>query len=182
MRVKRGRGGFVALELEPHEAAILRNAFGELLVLLGTRESDADTEVAEIAPGVRDPFADTVDRSLPADPALARLLPDAYPDDPEATSEFRRFTEADLVADKRANVEMLLSTLVPGLVNLDPAQAHAWLFALNDLRLMLGTRLEIDEEYSQRVADMSPEHPLLPAFALYEWLTALQDALVRAQR
>ncbi|MGQ0631467.1 MAG: DUF2017 domain-containing protein [Sporichthyaceae bacterium] len=180
--MKRGRGGFVALELDPHEAAIVRNAFGELLVLLGTRESDDGAQTAEIAPGVLDPFADTVDRSRPADPALARLLPDAYPDDPEATAEFRRFTEADLVAGKRANVEMLLSTLGPGPVTLDPAQAHAWLFALNDLRLMLGSRLEVDEDYAQRVADMSPEHPLLPAFALYEWLTALQDALVHAQR
>ena len=36
------------------------------------------------------------DAERPDDPALARLLPDAYADDDEASAEFRRFTERTL--------------------------------------------------------------------------------------
>ena len=193
-RIKRERGGFVTLALDPVEAAIIRDAFADLLELLGDPAGPADVPgEIEFAPGVTDPFsaAEAGPTSAPTDPALARLLPDAYNDDVEAAAEFRRFTERDIVAGKQANVRALLESLrqaaevtpetrgEPHRVRLGPAALRAWLHALNDLRLALGSRLEIEDGYEEEIAGMAVDDPRLPHYALYEWLTGLQDALVR---
>lgn len=185
----------MSLTLDPVEAAVIREAFADLMALLDGRAAPAEPAAqVEIAPGVLDPFAELEEApaSPPADPALARLLPDGYADDPEAAADFRRFTERDLVAGKQANIRTLLGTLVaagldgppagePRRVRLDGAALEAWLHALNDLRLALGSRLEIADGYEEQVAALPPEDPKLPHFALYEWLTGLQDALVRTR-
>jgi hypothetical protein len=183
-RIRRERGGSVGITLAPGEAEVIRRAFGDLLELFDSHAEHAP--VAEIAPGLRDPFGSPGSESLPDDAALARLLPDAYPDDPAAAAEYRRFTESDLLASKRANIAVLISgldTVGPdGRLHVPAAQVPAWLVALNDLRLALGTRLEIDEDYEAMIAALPRDDPRLPAYALYEWLTWLQDSLVRTQR
>jgi hypothetical protein len=183
-KIKRERGGAVAITLAPGEAEVIRRAFGDLLELFDSHAAAATPQ--EIAPGLRDPFGSPGTDVLPDDPALARLLPDAYPDDPAAAAEYRRFTENDLMAGKRANIAVLLSGLESvgpdGRLHLPAEAVPAWLVALNDLRLALGTRLEIEEDYETMIAALAPDDPRLPAYALYEWLTWLQDSLVRTQR
>jgi len=78
---------------------------------------------------------------LPADPILARLLPDAYADDPDASSEFRRYTELSLRSGKVAAAQTVLETLPAdgGRIRLSEPDAQAWLRALNDVRLALGS-------------------------------------------
>src|SRR5215472_15253143 len=49
----------------------------------------------------------------PVDPVLARLLPDAYQDDPEAAGEFRKYTESSLREAKKYFAQTLLDTLPP---------------------------------------------------------------------
>ena len=73
------------------------------------------------------------------------MLPDAYPDDPDASSEFRRYTEKDLRAGKVAAAKTVLATLPEGggRISLSESQAQVWLRALNDIRLALGVRLGI---------------------------------------
>jgi hypothetical protein len=193
-RIRKERGGVVSLALDPVEAAVIRGAFADLMSLLDDRAgSGGPTAAVELAPGLVDPFteADATPATPPDDPALARLLPDAYNDDPEAAAEFRRFTERDLVAGKLANIKALLGTLEeagldapagePRRVRLDSAALDAWLWALNDLRLALGSRLEIEDGYEEQIAGLPLDDPRLPHFALYEWLTGLQDALVRTR-
>jgi hypothetical protein len=189
-RIKRERGGVVSLALDPVEAAIIREAFADLLELLRERIPDAAETTAqiELAPGLLDPFtefADSPPPERPDDPALARLLPDAYTDDPDANADYRRYTERDLVAGKQANIRILLATLsemtTGGRVRLDDRALRAWLYALNDLRLALGSRLQVEDGYEEQVAAMPFDDPRLPHFALYEWLTSLQDALVQTQ-
>ena len=81
---------------------------------------------------------------LPADPVRARLLPDGILDDPEAAAEFRRFAQTTLLERKRADAEALReAAATPGVV--DAAGARQLLGALNDLRLMVGTRLGVTE-------------------------------------
>lgn len=186
--LRRERGGAVTLDLEAEEAAVLRGAFAELQVLLSERDGTGAADggppegPAEVLPGVLDPFTADAATELPADPALARLLPDAYRDDAEAAAEYRRFTEGELLAKKHAHMSTLLRTLGDGgEIRLGPEQVHAWLCALNDLRLTLGSRLAIDEGYEAMLDSLDPQDPRLPALHLYEWLTALQDALVRTQ-
>jgi hypothetical protein len=116
------------------------------------------------------------------DPALARLLPDAYPDDAEASAEFRRFTADRIAEGKAANARTLIASLgetADGAVEvqLDPAQAQAWLRALTDMRLALAAGLGIEND-----GDEGDVHDLESATrrAVYDWLAAVQEFLVLA--
>ena len=66
---------------------------------------------------------------------------------------------------------------VGGDVRLDPDQAAAWLRSTNDLRLALGTRLEITED-TEPPEDLTGDEG--QQLAVYYWLTALQGSLVDA--
>lgn len=118
----------------------------------------------------------------PEDPALARLFPDAYLDDPDAAAEFRRFTERSLRDTKLAHARTALETLKRSgeKVTLSSDEAGAWLGALNDVRLALGTRLGVTEEGMEELASLPDEDPRAPTFHIYDWLTYLQETLVRA--
>jgi hypothetical protein len=118
----------------------------------------------------------------PDDPVLARLLPDAYRDDTEAAGEFRRFTEQELRSGKLAAAQTVLDTLPEdgGRVELTEEDAQVWLRALNDVRLALGVRLEITEDTAQHTQDLDPADPRSAYLWVYDWLTYLQETLVRA--
>ena len=118
----------------------------------------------------------------PADPVLARLLPDAYQDDPEAAGEFRKYTESSLREAKKYFAQTLLETLPPkgGRVKLTADQARDWLRALNDVRLMFGVRLEVTEDFEEQLSSLDPKDPRVAAFQVYGWLGEMQESLVRA--
>ena len=118
----------------------------------------------------------------PDDPVLARLLPDAYRDDTEAAGEFRRFTEQELRSGKLAAAQTVLDTLPEegGRVELTEEDGQVWLRALNDVRLALGVRLDITEDTAQRTQDLDPADPRAAYLWVYDWLTYLQETLVRA--
>jgi uncharacterized protein DUF2017 len=118
----------------------------------------------------------------PDDPVLARLLPDAYTGDAEAAGDFRRFTEQELRNGKAAAARTVLATLPEqgGRVRLSEEEAQVWLRALNDVRLALGVRLSITEDFEARAADLDPADPRSAYMWIYDWLTFLQETLVRA--
>jgi hypothetical protein len=62
---------------------------------------------------------------------------------------------------------------------IDDEQAQAWLRALNDVRLALGTRLDITEDWYEEAVELDPRDPRTAMFAAYDWLTMLQDSLIR---
>ncbi|UKF78855.1 DUF2017 family protein [Clavibacter californiensis] len=168
MRAFRARpDGTVAAHLEPHEVAMLRGLLGELRGILDEGAS----------PG------GATDGAAPS-PVVARLLPDAYPDDAEASAEFRRFTASDLSDAKAANATAVEATLAEAdargagrrglLVVLDPTGAQAWLRTLNDLRLAISVPLRIDEADGWR--DRAPQE----SASLYDWLTFAQGSLIEA--
>lgn len=119
---------------------------------------------------------------LPADPILARLLPDGYADDPGAAQEFRRYTEVSLRSAKAEVAQTVLATLPPGggTVRLSEQDAQAWLRALNDVRLSLGVVLGVTDDFDEQVADMSADDPQAAYVGVYQWLAAVQDSLVDA--
>jgi Domain of unknown function (DUF2017) len=168
------------------EAKLLRDLAGQVEELVGDDDPPDD---AMQPPGQRSDDSDledvlglTGDTEPPDDPALARLLPDAYRDDPGASSEFRRYTERDLRAGKVDSARTVLATLPEdgGRISLSADEALAWLRALNDIRLALAVRLGIAEEMPDDLDKMTPEDPRYPAFAVYDWLTGTQDSLVQA--
>uniref|UniRef100_A0AAU3GYB3 DUF2017 domain-containing protein n=1 Tax=Streptomyces sp. NBC_01401 TaxID=2903854 RepID=A0AAU3GYB3_9ACTN len=180
-------GGGASVALDEVEIAILRSLAVQLLELIGPGDEPVEGEdplAALFAEGPSEP---------PSDPALARLFPEAYGDEDkelrEASAEFRRFTEKDLRTRKREDglvVVRTLDALSPvtdggAVLVLTPEESRHWLGSLNDLRLTIGTRLEVsDEDEGQdgslyQLPDSDPRKPMVMA---YLWLGALQETLI----
>ena len=87
--------------------------------------------------------------------------------------------EPAIIDTKRLAAQQLLNTLPEdgGKFELTEDAAHAWVAAVNDLRLALGTMLEIRPDGPDRLPD---DHPLAPHLDVYQWLTVLQEYLVVA--
>lgn len=121
------------------------------------------------------------------DPVLARLFPDGYRNDPEAAAELRSLTESSLREEKIGNAGAILDDLPfeGGEIRLDADRAEAWLLALNDARLMLGTALEIETDTDplaelDAAAGADPTGARVLGLSLYQFLTGLQASLVDA--
>ena len=169
---RRSRGRIV-MRADATERAILTDLVGQLVELVSPRD-DPDADPLARMVGI-DP-----DAERPDDPAMARLFPDAYDDEDDA-SEFRRFTERSLRDTKVAHARTVLDGLAASgdKIVLSDAQAVSWLGTLNDLRLTLGSRLGITDERDDW--EQLPEgHPAAVMFSLYDWLTFLQETLVHA--
>ena len=171
------------------EADLLRSLASQLVELLRNERAVPATET--------DPLEAMLDFSGPTeepeDPVLARLFPTAYPDDPEAAGDFRRFTESALRDGKAdaaiAVIDVLEDAGLPpelteeGLVfdvELDEPTAETWLRSFTDIRLALATRLEVeegDEEYWETLPDDDPRGQ---AHDIYLWMGYLQETLVDA--
>ncbi len=109
-------------------------------------------------------------------PGTERLYPPAYPDDPEAENQFRGLVRNELVDGRRANRAIVGRTLDAD--RLDPTEAHAWLAVANDLRLVLGTRLEVTETLDGLPPEDDPAYPTWIEYLYLGWLASqLVDAL-----
>ena len=183
------KNGGASVWLSPGEATLLRTLVAPVMELLNDPARPAPPP--EAAPAESDLFDDlekmfnettAAPPEAPEDPVLARLLPDAYQDDPEAAGEFRKYTESSLREAKKYFAQTLLETIPAkgGRVKLSAEQARDWLRALNDVRLMFGVRLEVTEDFEEQLASLSQKDPRLAAFEVYGWLGAVQDSLVRA--
>jgi hypothetical protein len=163
-------GGKITLELDAAELEVLSQLFDQMADLLEDPESEVHA----------DPLAKLLNMTgstqISEDPALARLFPDGYSDDEHASADFRRFTEQDLKARKVVALNTARESLKDwqGKSSITQQQALDWLKALNDLRLVLGTRLEITDE---RDRDYDSDEP---GFHLYNYLTYLQGTLIDA--
>ena len=178
---KRSISGRVSLILDHNERQLLANLFNQSLELL---------EIDDVVEH-EDPFVQLMNMDGPteisSDNALARLFPDAYQDDAEASRDFRRYTEPDLRRAKLENVRLVLDVLDDDepKVQLSPTQVQAWLLALNDLRLILGTRIGVGEEDSDLdspddLDDDGTAQDADPGLYLYDYLTYLQEMLIQA--
>lgn len=156
MKSFRRKGGDLVARLDVAEAGVVGLLLDQLEQLL-----DADT--ADVG----------------GDPVLARLFPDGHRGDPRLAADYRDLTESALRSGKAEDLATVRATLPDGggEVRLDADQAQAWLRTTNDLRLALGTRLDISEE-SEPPDDLAGEEA--QQLAVYYWLTALQGSLVDA--
>jgi len=111
-----------------------------------------------------------------ADPVRRRLFPVAYPDDDERQTEYRLLAHGELLESHLAALAVLEETVDAD--RLDEEALAAWMRALNEVRLVLGTRLEITEEGDERPADR--DDPEAQAFAIYDYLTWLQGEIIEA--
>ena len=181
----RRRRGMVELTLTRDEAHVVRALTSQVATLLAP---DGDrSEAGDSIEALVDLAAEAV--PAPDDPALKRLLPDAYGDDDAAAGEFRRLMDGELRRNKVAALETVSDAVAAPLADpggedcvftLGPDDTETWLQALNDVRLVLGTRLDVTEEMSELIESLGPDDPRLPLLLAYDWLGGLQEALLQA--
>ena len=145
---ERGQEGGVELRLSREERSLLAGVVAELRALL------------EGAPG---------------DPSLRRLFPPAY-DEAEDESAYRDLMGGELLEGRLAALELVAQTLERERLSAD--EADAWLRALNDLRLVLGTRLDVREDTF--ADELRRDDPRAPALAIYAYLSWMQEQLIEA--
>jgi hypothetical protein len=144
------KGGGLRLRFEPMEVSLLSS----LLTQLGAIVADDD----------------------PDDPVAQRLYPSAYRDDADADAEYRSITESGLRSDRLDRARECLAELGRDVDLSDPDDATRWIQVLNDLRLVIGTRIGVTEDDP----DFDPADPAEQGRMVYHWLTSVQDALVQA--
>jgi hypothetical protein len=170
----RRRGGLLVAQLSEREAGLLRGMVGQVRDMLGERVAaiprDELAELTGITAGPTTP---------PADRVLARLLPDFHREDATLSGGLRALHEPELLAVKDGVAAVVLDTCPArgGRVRLTEEQAQAWLSALNDVRLALGTVLEVTEDMPD---ELSPDDPRAPHLVVYHWLTWVQESLIQA--
>lgn len=108
------------------------------------------------------------------EPSVRRLFPPAYPDDAERDAGYQVLTRDELLEHKLEALDVVENTLDAG--ELDDSQMTAWMNTLNSLRLVLGTRLDVDED----PLELDEGDPLAPAYAVYEYLGWVLSQVVDA--
>ena len=165
-------GEQIVIQIEPFEVKVLGDLANQLLDIASPNSEVVENE---------DPLAALIgidsQAAKPTDPILTRLFPDAYPDDPDASMEFRRFTERSLRDTNVTRAKRVLADLEGRTkLTLNSDQWQQWVGFLNSLRLALGTRLEIDQESWNE--ERSESDPLYQLHELYNWLTWMQETLI----
>ncbi|MGK9149221.1 DUF2017 domain-containing protein [Plantibacter flavus] len=181
-------------------SAFVRPAEGPVVLRLDEQETSILSQLAEqLVEMLEDATRAGIAAAVQLDPAMARLVPEGYRDDPEAAEEFRRFTADDLVGGKVSAAQTVLDALTatgrdaqapgdipPGhedgaAVTLAGDTAWTWLRFLNDTRLTIAARLGIDDDTEPfeppPASDDDEQDPQL-MIAIYAWLGYLQESIV----
>ena len=145
---ERGDRGGVELRLSRDERSLLAGLAAELRALLD---------------------------GAPGDPSLRRLFPPAY-DDEDDEHAYRDLMGGELLDGRRAALELVSDTVDHDRLTVE--EADTWLRALNDLRLVLGTRLDVQEDTFATEPDLSD--PRGHALAVYAYLSWIQEQLIEA--
>jgi hypothetical protein len=145
---ERGDGGAVELRLSGDDRSLLAGLVDELRALLD---------------------------GAPGDPSLRRLFPPAY-DEEDDERAYRELMGGELLDGRRAALELVAETVDRD--RLSAEEAETWLRALNDLRLVLGTRLDVQEDTFAE--ELRPDDLRAPALAVYAYLSWIQEQLVEA--
>jgi hypothetical protein len=182
------RRGMVSTSLSRYEVELLTSLVSQLVELV----SDGELGPLGGAEASSDPFerlardlqAEPDAPEVPDDPVLRRLFPDAYPHDPAASSDFRRYTSRDLRGKKVDDAQVVLRDLAATSggsrdLRIDPADAAAWLRTLTGVRLAVATRLGItDTESAEELAELPDEDPRSYLVSVYDWLGFAQETLI----
>ena len=165
--------GRIVLRVDQVERGLLGSVARQVIDLVEPEEPSADVDPLAAQIGWVEGAMGPSD-----DPAVARLLPDAYAD-PEEASEFRRFTENDLRRTKKQHATDVLAEIERSGDKITVSSADSWLGTLNDARIAIGTRIQISEDNHEELASLPEGDPRAGLFHVYDWLTFLQESLVR---
>ena len=165
--------GRVVLRADKVERGLLASVARQVIDLVKPEEMPEDADPLAAALGWTEGDVGPSD-----DPAVARLLPNAYADEAES-ADFRRFTERDLRQTKVQHATTVLEEIERSGEKITVGSPESWLGTLNDARLAIGTRIQISEDNHEELAGLSEDDPRAGLFHVYDWLTFLQESLVR---
>ena len=165
--------GRVVLRVDQVERGLLMSVARQVMDLVQPAEASPDQDPLAAQVGWVD-----ADVGISDDPAMARLLPDAY-DDPDDAREFRRFTENDLRQSKMQHAMTVVEEIERSGEKVAVTSTDSWLGLLNDARIAIGTRIQISEDNHEELAGLPDDDPRSGLFHVYDWLTFLQESLVR---
>ena len=166
---------FVA-QFSDSEKEVLITLSQQIIELLSERVDQHDQDPLAAMVGI------TVHDSPPDDEVLLRLLPNAYADGVDA-AEFRRYTESVLRTKKQAHamsIRTMLMSSEDGSIELNHELANAWLGGINDIRLALGVRLNVEKNSHEELELLAPDDPMRGVYGVYSWLGWLQGNLLQA--
>ncbi len=145
-------GSAVRIRLEEHEADMMRNLLLEMNTMLDT--------------------------ARPNDRVIERLFPRAYTDESDESS-YREMVSSDLERGKKnalESVQQHIGEEGPVDLPLSNEEAEDWLKALTDIRLAIGTRIDVTEEMMRE--DLDPDDAMAPALAVLHWLGWVQESMI----
>lgn len=181
MKPWKRKGRVIVGAMDRQEAGVLRGLVTQIDEILRARADEAPRdELAELT-GIR-----TGSSTPPQDPILSRLLPDFYRLDGSATdaeanaaAAMRSLHEPELLDLKTGVAGVVLETcpIAGGAIRLDVEQADAWVAAINDVRLALGTALNVTDDMPDTLPADDPRSAHL---GVYHWLTWVQETLILA--
>ncbi|MSO87929.1 MAG: DUF2017 family protein [Acidimicrobiia bacterium] len=148
-RIARTRRGTYQLRLPEIEQELLRNLAAQLRDMLSLGTND---------------------------PSLRRLFPTAYHEDAERDREYQQLVRDELLARRLAALATVEETTA--LKEVTEEQLSSWLTVLNDLRLVLGTRLDVSEDTNGVEGD--DDNPNVTAYSIYDYLGFLLTVVVDA--
>jgi hypothetical protein len=146
---------------------ISKRADGDFDLRLGAVERRLLTDVCAELRGMIDGRDD--------DPLLRRLFPTAYADDAEHEAFYQQMAHDELRDRKIAALETVERTA--GNDTVTAGDLDQWLMAVNAVRLALGTRLDVSEDWGPE--DVDEDDPDFPAHVVYDYLGRLLDSIVR---
>jgi hypothetical protein len=106
------------------------------------------------------------------DPSTKRLFPVAYPNDEHSESEYQEMLGSQLLKRHQLALDVLIATADSA--SIDAEEINQWLDALEVLRLVLGTQLDVGEE----PVVLDEADPNAAQLAVYSYLSMLQNEIV----
>ena len=141
------RGGKVGVRLDDTMRALLRQVSEELREVLLV---DDDTQTR-------------------------RLYPTAYPDDETLESGYQDMMHDQLLMQRLDGIDQLQATVEDEEISVEVADA--WMSTINQVRLVLGTQLDVGESD----LEISEDDPLATNYVVYQVLTHLLEELTQAR-
>jgi hypothetical protein len=151
--IRRERDGTYSVHLSEPEQVLIKSLLAQLRTLLKVETTGQIDESS----GVR------------------RLFPTAYPDRDDLETEYQGLVRDDLVGKRLAGIDEVEETIT--LPTLDDEQLTTWMTTFNDLRLVLGTRLDVSEDDTGFI---DPDDPEAAALVAYGYLGELLESAVIA--
>ena len=148
----RRTGKGVAVDLGPDERALLQMLTTELRHVIANNADDT---------------------------GLRRLFPTAYVNDPDRDAEYQILARHELIDARLSAIDTMQATV--GAAVLSDDELRAWMTTVNQLRLVLGTRLEISEDDPDELDEPGdPDDPEFQQRLIYHWLTGVLALIIDA--